>query len=143
MLYLINSISDPYFHWIKTDPVRPNIPIERRVGPGRCIFTSLNEQGPRAITCVSFQNTIPKTEEQLFIDSTDPTIAVFYTIWNIQSGSASELLNTTLKYIKTQNSKIKKFLTLSPKTDMAHKFHMRNGASVYSVNEQTVNYEYQ
>jgi hypothetical protein len=33
-------------------------------------------------------------------------------------------------------------VTLSPKTDMARKFHLKNGAKIFRENEETVNYEY-
>jgi hypothetical protein len=37
---------------------------------------------------------------------------------------------------------IKRFVTLSPKTEMAKRFHLKNGAIVFRENEETVNYEY-
>ena len=37
---------------------------------------------------------------------------------------------------------IKRFVTLSPKTEMAKKFHLRNGATELQENETTVNFEY-
>jgi hypothetical protein len=33
-------------------------------------------------------------------------------------------------------------VTLSPKTDMARRFHLKNGAAVYRENLETVNYLY-
>lgn len=142
MLYIINSISDPYFDLVKQDPVRPGIPFERRIGLGRCIFVLVESDIPLAVTCVSLQNSIPTKEEELFLDNQNAEVAVFYTIWNIQPGSASSLLNQTLKYIKQEKPKIKRFLTLSPKTDMARRFHIRNGARVLSENTNSINYEY-
>ena len=142
MLYLVNSIADPYFSLVKQDPVRPSVPFERRVGPGRSVFILEDQCHPSAITCVSFQKEIPKSEDQLFINNQDPCVAVFYTIWSIVPGTASSLLNTALAHIKTNNLKIKQFVTLSPKTEMAYKFHMRNGARIYQENETSINYEY-
>ena len=34
-------------------------------------------------------------------------------------------------------------MTLSPLTDMAYKFHSKNGAKLVQVNETTQNFEYQ
>jgi hypothetical protein len=34
------------------------------------------------------------------------------------------------------------YVTLSPKTEMARKFHLKNGAEVFQENETTVNYLY-
>jgi hypothetical protein len=38
---------------------------------------------------------------------------------------------------------ITRFITLSPKTEMAKRFHTKNGAGVYRENDETVNYEYE
>jgi len=37
---------------------------------------------------------------------------------------------------------VKRFITLSPQTEMARRFHLRNGAVVLQVNTTSVNYEY-
>jgi hypothetical protein len=34
------------------------------------------------------------------------------------------------------------FVTMSPKTDMAEKFHLSNGATLLAENESTNNFEY-
>jgi hypothetical protein len=34
------------------------------------------------------------------------------------------------------------FVTLSPKTEMARRFHLKNGAGVYRENSDTINYIY-
>ena len=36
-----------------------------------------------------------------------------------------------------------RLITLSPLTDMAYKFHSKNGAKLIRVNENTQNFEYQ
>ena len=35
-----------------------------------------------------------------------------------------------------------RYVTLSPKTEMARKFHLRNGATLLKENEFTFNFEY-
>ena len=46
-------------------------------------------------------------------------------------------------FILSKNKpEIQRYVTLSPKTEMAKRFHMRNGAVVFRENEDTVNYEY-
>ena len=42
-----------------------------------------------------------------------------------------------------KNLTLKRFVTLSPKTELAKRFHLKNGAIVYRENDETVNYEYQ
>ena len=39
-------------------------------------------------------------------------------------------------------AEIQRFVTLSPKTDMAHRFHIGNGAGILRENASTINYEY-
>ena len=75
-------------------------------------------------------------------DSTDANTAIFYTIWSYAPGAASELLFATVDEIRTQFPTVKRFVTLSPKTEMARKFHLRNGAQVLRENTDTINYEY-
>jgi hypothetical protein len=52
------------------------------------------------------------------------------------------LIFDAVEYIKENKKEIKRFVTLSPKTDMARRFHTRNGAIVFRDNPETVNYEY-
>jgi len=47
-----------------------------------------------------------------------------------------------LDYFKAEKPWLKRFVTLSPKTEMAHNFHIKNGAFVFRKNRQSVNYEY-
>ena len=52
------------------------------------------------------------------------------------------LIFDAVEYIKQSNKNIDRFVTLSPKTDMAKRFHTKNGAIVFRDNPETVNYEY-
>ena len=45
------------------------------------------------------------------------------------------------KMIKKSNH-LNRLVTLSPLTEMAKNFHLRNGAKLVSVNENTQNFEY-
>ena len=71
-----------------------------------------------------------------------PTTAVFYTIWSYKAGKGTELLLQAAKSIQTQYPSINRFVTLSPKTNMARRFHLKNGAIEFRENLDTVNYEY-
>jgi len=143
MLYLIKNFSDTLFSFLSEDPVRPNIPHVDRVGENKDIFVSRNEDSTvNAITCVSYQNNIPTSEGELFQVSDQPDTAVFYTIWSYQPGAGRKLIFESVKYIKENNPNIRRFVTLSPKTDMARKFHLKNGAIVFRENDDTINYEY-
>ena len=71
-----------------------------------------------------------------------PTTVVFYSVWSYKPGSGRELLIQAMKNIKEQYPTVTTFVTLSPQTAMARRFHLKNGASVYRTNEKTVNYLY-
>jgi hypothetical protein len=96
----------------------------------------------KAITCVSYQTEIPTKETELFQISSEPVVAIFYTIWSYAPGAAAELLFKVVDQIKELFPTVTRFVTLSPKTEMAYKFHIRNGACVLQENDNTVNYEY-
>ena len=44
--------------------------------------------------------------------------------------------------LSSSESGIKRVVTLSPKTEMARRFHLRNGAREVGVNVVTANFEY-
>ena len=143
MLHLIKEITDSFFNLISEDPVRPNIPHVDRVGSNKDIFVLRDEENKvKAITCVSYQSTIPDSESGLFEFTDTPNVAIFYTIWSYAPGAGRTLIFDAVDYIKENNKDIKRFVTLSPRTDMARRFHLKNGAIVYRENSETVNYEY-
>jgi hypothetical protein len=142
MLHLIKDIADSFFNFITQDPVRPSIPFAQRVGPNRDVFVLKDEEQVKAITCVSYQNSIPSAEQDLFAESDRPTVAVFYTIWSYAPGAGRQLIFDSVKHIQTEQTNIQRFVTLSPKTELAKRFHLKNGACVYKENTETVNYEY-
>jgi hypothetical protein len=143
MLYLITSDQDQYFDRLKEDPVRPAIDHTKRIGNNRDIFVLRNEQDdPTAITCVSYQDSVPTAENELFDDKKEPDVAVFYTIWSYRPGAGRDLILNAVNYIKNNKPNIARFVTLSPPTEMARRFHLKNGAQVFRENAETVNYEY-
>jgi hypothetical protein len=143
MLHLIKSLTDSFINFLSEDPVRPNIPYVDRVGDNKDIFVLRDENDKvKAITCVSYQANIPTKESELFEDTELPNTAVFYTIWSYESGAGRKLIFDAVKHIKDNNSDIKRFVTLSPRTEMAKRFHLKNGAIVFRDNEESTNYEY-
>jgi hypothetical protein len=143
MLYLIETLTDKFFELLADDPVRPTIPHVDRVGENKDIFVFRDENDTvKAITCVSYQATIPTKESELFEQCDNPTIAIFYTIWSYAPGAGRELLMQTVAQIKERFPTITRFVTLSPKTEMAKRFHTKNGATTFRENSESVNYEY-
>ena len=144
MLHLIESLTDKFFELIYQDPVRPNVPHVDRIGANKDIFVFRDEDDKvKAITCVSYQSSIPTRESELFETTDSPSIAVFYTIWSYVPGAGRALIFDAVRHIKESKPEITRFITLSPKTEMAKRFHTKNGAGVYRENDETVNYEYE
>jgi hypothetical protein len=144
MLLLITDSTNPLVSYIKDDPVRPDIPVEFRVSNNRFISSLVDDStnAPRAMVCVSLHDFVPESVDDLSRSSDRPTTAIFYTIWSYAPGAAAELLFATVDSIKKQFPSVTRFVTLSPKTAMAKRFHLKNGAEIFRENLETINYEY-
>jgi tRNA A58 N-methylase Trm61 len=141
MLSFITNITDPLLEYIKDDPVRPELPKEFRVTENRFV-SALVDNDIKAMVCVGLYDFVPESVDDLKVDVGDPTTAIFYTIWSYVPGAGAELLFQTVEQIQKLYPTVERFVTLSPKTEMAKKFHLKNGAEVFRENETTVNYEY-
>lgn len=142
MLHLINSLTDPLILFIKDDPVRPEIPLEFRVSASTEILALVQDGKPRAIVCVAYRNFVPKDTSELMESSEEQSVAIFYTIWSYEAGAGRELIQLARKELSTRKPNVKKFVTLSPTTEMARRFHLKNGANIFRSNLDSVNYEY-
>lgn len=142
MLLFVDDPSDPILEYVKDDPVRPELTKEFRTEKNRFVCV-LADENPKALVCISLQENIPSSVNELQEDSNTIKVAVFYTIWSYQPGAGSELLREAVIAIKKTYPDVERFVTLSPKTEMARKFHIKNGAKVYRENNSTVNYEYE
>jgi hypothetical protein len=126
---------------LRDDPVRPNISPKRRIGLTREVFMWLEYRQLGAVLCVSYQSIVPVKEEELF--SVDPQIpihiAVLYSIWSYSPGCGSKLVRAFQDSLCGIGKRI---VTMSPQTEMARQFHLKNGAKFLQENKTTVNYEY-
>jgi hypothetical protein len=144
-LHTITTLSDPLLELIRDDPVRPEIPREFRVSEHCEVYVLLDDQyaKPQAVVCAAYKDSVPHDLLELAVsNSSDPTVAVFYTIWSYAPGAGRRLIRAACAKIKAHRENIKQYVTLSPPTDMARTFHIRNGADILSVNSDTVNYIY-
>lgn len=144
MLHVVDSLLDPFCSLIQDDPVRPEIPIELRVSEQSNIFVLLDQHSvATAVVCAVYKDSIPSSTVELFYPNMMiPNTAVFYTIWSYQSGQGRRLIQSAVAWLKSNHREISQFVTLSPPTEMARLFHTRNGAQIYRVNEDSVNYIY-
>lgn len=137
------EITERLLTLIKDDPVRPEIPVEQRVNTQGCVYVLENDQGePLAVTCVKFLGKIPESVEDLADVAVNTSTAVFYTIWSYAAGAGRSLITEAQQDIKSTNPQVDTFVTLSPKTEMARRFHHKNGAKTYRENSDSVNYLY-
>lgn len=128
---------------IQDDTVRPELDFNFRTSNGREFYELIDVLWADACICVAYTRHVPKTVNELdMYYSEDNDIAVFYTVWSYTKGSGREIVRKAVDHIKTTKPHIKRFITLSPKTEMAKKFHLSNGAIILSENEESVNYEY-
>jgi len=113
-----------------------------------------DEQGElAAIMCFAFTNQIPTSVEEMDALSKDAcmqavhragvqgNIAIAYTVWAKKKGGGKHMVNEVYKMVKHSHH-IDRLVTLSPLTEMAEKFHIKNGAKKLQVNETTQNFEY-
>ena len=145
---LIKMSSNYWVDLFKDDPVRPNLTSKFRLTGNRMSFILTKDyHKPSAIVCVAYTKQVPKTEKQLEVYSI-PKIsfnydkAIFYTIWSYSKGSGKDILFSTVDWLKKKKPEIKRYITMSPKTEMARNFHLRNGAFELNSNKETINFEY-
>ena len=145
---LIKISSNYWMDLFKDDPVRPNLNPKFRLTENRINFLLTQDfTKPCAIVCVAFTKDIPKTEKQLEMYSINKLSvnydkAIFYTIWSYSKGSGKDILFNTVFWLKKNKPEIKRYITMSPKTEMARNFHLKNGAYELKSNRETINFEY-
>ena len=163
---IINKNINNLFEWVKgaelielkecnpsEDPVRPELDNKFRTGYGRKIYGVKYKREIHAVMCFAYTNKIPTSVEELEKLSTDAflqsalrdqnvgKIAIAYTVWSKKKGGGKLIVKEVFKKIKKSNH-LNRLVTLSPLTEMASKFHTRNGAKLVQINETTQNFEY-
>ena len=164
---LINKNLENFFDWIKgaelvqlkkcntlEDPVRPELDNVFRRSYGRKIYGVKYKGEIHAVMCFAYTNQIPKNVDELDKLSHDAylqsaqrdqnigQIAIAYTVWSKKKGGGKLIVKEVFKKIKKSNH-LNRLVTLSPLTEMATKFHSRNGAKLIQINETTQNFEYE
>ena len=163
---ILNKKVTNFFDWVKgaelielnecdtsEDPIRPELDNNFRSSYGRKIFGVKYKGEIHAVMCFAYTNEIPKSVEELDKLSHDAflqsamrdqkvgQIAIAYTVWSKKKGGGKLIVKEVFKKIKKSNH-LNRLVTLSPLTEMATKFHSRNGAKLLQINETTQNFEY-
>ena len=130
--------------WKDGDPVRPDLGVSYKTYPGRQVFGLKNEDGDfDAFCCVAKTYDVPSDIMSLSsLTAKDGTIYVPYTVWSTRRGAGKAIILALLDHVKKSKEKIHRVVTLSPNTDMARNFHLRNGASEIATYVVTANFEY-
>jgi len=125
---------------IEKDPVRPHISKEWRTRSGREVYVLERDEEIAAVICVAFTDEVPTNENDMKWVGT--SCAVFYTVWSYKPGAGREIVNGVAERIHNQRPWVKRFVTLSPLTEMARKFHIKNGARLLAKHDSCQNFEY-
>ena len=129
---------------IADDPVRPHIKADWRTISGREVYGLFEDESAevlRAVICVAYTDEVPTCERDLGWVGTD--VAVFYTVWSYDKGAGRDIVFSVSEHIKKTNPDVKRYITLSPLTEMAEKFHLRNGAKFLKKYTECQNFEYE
>lgn len=141
-LLRITDPKDPRAGIIKDDPVRPHIPLEQRINEAAELLILKAGEEILAATCMQWLKDIPKDEQDLIGMDKDKNVAVFYTIWSYKPGAGQALIKQAASWILKEYDSVQDIVTLSPQTEMAKRFHHKNGAITLRTNETSVNYRY-
>jgi hypothetical protein len=132
---------------VSDDPVRPELDLEFRLRNGRTVYALTEDGEYKAAICIAYCNDVPTTVKELdklsqaTINGTHSSIAVAYTVWSKKPRAGRKIITDLMEIIKKDDT-VHRLVTLSPKTAMAKRFHLNNGAFVLQLNTETDNYEY-
>ena len=142
---------------VKDDPVRPHLDTDFRISADREVYALYDDkyaefddpdEDIKAVICVAYTNEVPKDEYELNLfsqqacqDGQRGHIAVFYTVWSYSKGAGRTIVNAVAKELH-ESERATRFVTLSPLTEMAERFHIRNCAKLLEKHETCQNFEY-
>jgi hypothetical protein len=131
-------------HIIVNDPVRPHIAFDWRVQNGREVFVLENENKEiDAVLCIAYNKDVPTNEGDMdLLNDPNGPIAVAYTVWSYNKGCGRTIINQARDLLKEREN-INRLVTLSPLTEMAKAFHLKNGAKFLNKHFDCQNFEYE
>ncbi len=164
---MVRLIRENELEILKNDPVRPHL---EKLGSGKQVYvlddlsavicvchckevpTSEEElelyrieDSPCIGVCTLDENDVcigcGRTMNEIRERFTERSIVIAYTVWSNKPGAGRTIVNE-LAALAKETISIKRLVTLSPLTEMATKFHTRNGAKLINKSETCQNFEY-
>jgi len=164
MLIKCNFADHAYL--LEDDPIRPKLFKDNSVrfeDPFH-VYAEVNDETGEiaAIVCTIVCKFVPQDEYQIKLIAMGKTkqiekqlkerekiygqlgtVLCPYSIWSYQKGHGRKLISNLLEATPVMHPEVDAVITMSPHTHTAMKFHLNNGAGLFSTNEETVNYEYE
>lgn len=163
---LIKCNAADHLYLIKDDPVRPDLFTDnrKRFEAPFHVYAEVNDETGEiaAVVCILICKFVPQDEIQIEAVAAGKlakiekvlgereaaygplgTVLCPYSVWSYQRGHGRKLINSLLEAATLLHSKVDAVITMSPLTDTAMRFHLNNGADIFSTNEDTINYEYE
>ena len=164
MLIKCNFADHAYL--IEDDPVRPKLFKDNSVrfeDPFH-VYAEINDETGEiaAVVCTIICKFVPQDECQIKLVARGKTeqieeqlkereemhgqlgvVLCPYSIWSYQRGHGRKLINNLLEAAPLMHPEVDAVITMSPHTEAALKFHLRNGAGIFATNTNCVNYEYE
>jgi len=164
MLIKLNAADHLYL--IEDDPVRPKLFKDNSVrfeDPFH-VYAEINDETGEiaAVVCTIICKFVPQDERQIKLIAMGKTgqleeqlkereemhgqlgvVLCPYSIWSYQRGHGRKLINNLLEAAPLMHPEVDAVITMSPHTEVALKFHLRNGAGIFATNPDCVNYEYE
>lgn len=133
--------------YIKDDPVRPHLSAEFRTSGRNKAFALVEGTEVLAIVCCALTFGVPTEEKDLTSKEGHEMVVSPYTVWSYKKGAGRQIIECLLRFVQQEHQEISRsywprIVTLSPKTEMAENFHLKNGAKMIADNETTNNFEY-
>ena len=164
MLIKCNAIDHAYL--IEDDPVRPKLFKDNSVrfeDPFH-VYAEVNDETGEiaAVVCTIICKFVPQDEYQIKLIAMGKTerieeqlkereelhgelgtVLCPYSVWSYQRGHGRKLINNLLEAAPVMHPEVDAVITMSPHTDTAMRFHIHNGADIFSTSGECVNYEYE
>lgn len=133
---MIRLISNDELDILDYDPIRPHV---NKIDVGKRVYV-LDDLS--AVICVCYCNDVPCNEFELEnMRDVEGKILVAYTVWSNSRGGGSKII-MALYDLSLKDKSIDRLVTMSPKTEMAKKFHLSNGAFWLRESDDSNNFEY-